>query len=137
MVDRGATTIWEDWEGIDEHAVAHESLNHYSKGAVIRFLHTHTLGLRQEPDSVAWEKPVIAPLPAPGMTWARGSHDGPEGRIDVEWRIEGDRIRISADIPGGTHARIVFPDGTQRQAGPGRFDETAGLPASLPAVSVR
>ncbi|WP_228479432.1 family 78 glycoside hydrolase catalytic domain [Microbacterium atlanticum] len=137
MVDRGATTIWEDWEGIDEQGIAHESLNHYSKGAVIRFLHTHTLGLRQDFGSVAWEKVVIAPVPAPGMTWARGAHDGPQGRIDVEWRVEGDRIRISADIPGGTHARIVFPDGTERQAGPGRFDETAGMPASLPAVSVR
>ena len=55
MIDRGATTIWEDWEGIDDSGAAHESLNHYSKGAVIRFLHTHTLGLRQAPGSVAWE----------------------------------------------------------------------------------
>lgn len=137
MVDRGATTVWEDWEGIDEHGVAHESLNHYSKGAVIRFLHTHTLGLRQAPDSVAWQKVVIAPVPAPGMTWAHGSHDGPQGRISVEWRIEHDRIRISADIPPGTIARVVFPDGTEHAAGPGRFDETAGLPASSPALTAR
>ncbi len=137
MVDRGATTIWEDWEGIDEQGIAHESLNHYSKGAVIRFLHTHTLGLRQEPDSVAWEKLVIAPVPAPGMTWARGSHNGPQGRIAVEWRIEDDRIRISADIPAGTTARIVFPDGTEYEAGPGHFDESAGLPASVSAPSAR
>ena len=46
MIDHGATTIWEDWEGIDDSGAAHESLNHYSKGAVIRFLHTHTLGLQ-------------------------------------------------------------------------------------------
>src|SRR4051812_13197641 len=47
MLDRGATTMWEDWEGIDENGDAHDSLNHYSKGAVVNFLHTHTLGLRQ------------------------------------------------------------------------------------------
>src|SRR5699024_42946 len=35
MIDRGATTIWEDWEGIDDRGEAHESLNHYSKGSVI------------------------------------------------------------------------------------------------------
>lgn len=131
MVDRGATTIWEDWEGIDENGEAHESLNHYSKGAVIRFLHTHTLGLRQDADSIAWEKVTIAPVPAPGMTWARGTHDGPQGEIAVEWRIDGDGIRIVADIPAGTTARIVFPDGETHVAEQGRFDQTAGLPASL------
>lgn len=131
MVDRGATTIWEDWEGIDENGEAHESLNHYSKGAVIRFLHTHTLGLRQDADSIAWEKVTIAPVPAPGMTWARGAHGGPQGEIAVEWRIEGDSIRIVADIPAGTTARIVFPGGETHVAEQGRFDLTAGLPASL------
>lgn len=134
MLDRGATTIWEDWEGIDENGHAHESLNHYSKGAVIRFLHTHTLGLRQDADSVAWERIVVAPVPAPGMTFARGSHAGPQGTISVEWRVESDEIRITADIPAGTRARVVFPDGTAHEAGPGRFDHTAGLPASLVAA---
>ncbi|BDZ66427.1 alfa-L-rhamnosidase [Agromyces mangrovi Wang et al. 2018] len=127
MVDRGATTIWEDWEGIDEHGDAHESLNHYSKGAVIRFLHTHTLGLRQPDESVAWEQVVIAPVPAPGMTWARGSHDGPQGTIAVAWRIEGDRMHLDAEIPSGTTALVVLPDGTEQRVGPGRVAASAPL----------
>ncbi|GFJ87622.1 family 78 glycoside hydrolase catalytic domain [Phytohabitans rumicis] len=61
MLDRGATTIWEDWDGVSEDGTATASLNHYSKGAVIRFLHTHTLGLRQAPGSVGWESFVVAP----------------------------------------------------------------------------
>ena len=115
MIDRGATTIWEDWEGIDEFGAAHESLNHYSKGAVIRFLHTHTLGLRQAPGSVAWESVVIQPVPGPSLTWARGSHETPQGTIRVEWRIEDGEIHISAELPAATSARIVFPDGTARR----------------------
>ncbi|WP_457100854.1 family 78 glycoside hydrolase catalytic domain [Microbacterium sp. P5_E9] len=121
MIDRGATTIWEDWDGVDEVGAAHESLNHYSKGAVIRFLHTHTLGLRQEPGSIAWESVVIEPVPGPSLTWARGSHETPQGTIRVEWRIEDDELHISADIPAATSARIVFPDGTVAQAGPGTY----------------
>lgn len=136
MLDRGATTIWEDWEGIDENGDAHESLNHYSKGAVVRFLHTHTLGLRQEADSVAWQEIVIAPVPAPGMSWSRGAHDGPQGRIAVEWRIEGDAIRIVADVPVGTTARIVFPDGFTHHAGPGVFDHTAAYTAPTTPLGI-
>jgi alpha-L-rhamnosidase len=44
MIDRGATTVWENWEGLDGDGKG--SLNHYSKGAVVSFLHTHTVGLQ-------------------------------------------------------------------------------------------
>lgn len=37
-VKKGATTIWEAWNGIDENNVPHESLNHYSKGAVVKWI---------------------------------------------------------------------------------------------------
>lgn len=121
MIDKGATTIWEDWEGIDDAGVAHESLNHYSKGAVIRFLHTHTLGLRQEPESRAWESFVIAPVPGGGLTWAKGHLDTPQGRMRVEWRIEGDELHIDAEIPAGSRARIIFPDGSEVAAAPGAY----------------
>ncbi|MDR7159858.1 family 78 glycoside hydrolase catalytic domain [Arthrobacter sp. BE255] len=121
MVDKGATTIWESWEGIDDEGNAHDSLNHYSKGTVLRFLHEHTLGLRQAPESVAWSSIVIAPTLGPGLTWARGSHETPNGTIAVHWQLDGDELRIDADIPADTAARIVFPDGSEHRAGPGRF----------------
>ena len=35
MLEKDATTVWELWDAIDDSGVAHESLNHYSKGAVI------------------------------------------------------------------------------------------------------
>jgi alpha-L-rhamnosidase len=134
MIDRGATTIWEDWEGIDEFGVAHESLNHYSKGAVIRFLHTHTLGLRQAPGSVAWESVVIEPVPGPALTWASGWHESPQGTIRVAWRVDGAELHISADLPAATTARIIFPDGTSAEAGPGPFRDRRPLHPS-PALA--
>lgn len=120
MVDRGATTIWEEWEGIDDRGNAHESLNHYSKGAVIRFLHTHVLGLRQESSSVAWESFLVAPVPGGGLTWARGHHDGPQGRIEASWKLEGDDLEVTVVVPPGSSARVVFPSGRTEVAGAGR-----------------
>ena len=46
MIDRGATTIWEMWDGVDEKGKAHFSLNHFSLGSVISFMHTHIAGIR-------------------------------------------------------------------------------------------
>ena len=45
MIDRGATTVWERWNGVNADGVPHESLNHYSKGAVVSFLHRYTAGI--------------------------------------------------------------------------------------------
>lgn len=116
MLDRGATTIWEDWEGVDDHGKAHDSLNHYSKGAVIRFLHTHTLGLRQAPGSIAWESFEVAPFLHPSLTWVRGTHESPQGTIAVEWRRTGNELTLTVDVPPATTARIVFPDGSTRES---------------------
>jgi alpha-L-rhamnosidase len=129
MLDRGATTIWENWEGIDEHGAAHDSLNHYSKGAVIRFLHTHTLGLRQAPGSVAWESFVVAPVPHPSLTWARGTHESPQGTISVAWKVEGADLRVTVDVPPATTASIVFPDGSTENVPAGAFSMRRPLPA--------
>jgi alpha-L-rhamnosidase len=131
MLDRGATTMWEDWDGIDENGDAHDSLNHYSKGAVINFLHTHTLGLRQAEGSVAWESFVVAPVLHASVGWARGTFDGPRGTIAVEWRTDGDELHISVDVPFASTATVVLHDGEELTAGPGRFTARLGGPGAL------
>ncbi|MET7518457.1 family 78 glycoside hydrolase catalytic domain [Streptomyces sp. NPDC005480] len=120
MLDRGATTIWEEWDGVDEHGDAHESLNHYSKGAVIHFLHTHTLGLRQAEGSVAWEQFVVAPVPHSSVSWARGTFDSPRGTIAVEWHIQDGELDLTVEVPPTSTATVVLPDGEQLTVGPGR-----------------
>ncbi|WP_330280446.1 MULTISPECIES: family 78 glycoside hydrolase catalytic domain [unclassified Streptomyces] len=126
MLDRGATTIWEEWDGVDENGDAHESLNHYSKGAVIHFLHTHVLGLRQAEGSVAWERFVVAPVPHPSVGWARGTFVSPRGTISVEWRTEGSELHLAVDVPPTATATLIFPDGEELATGPGRFTARRG-----------
>lgn len=121
MLDRGATTIWEDWDGVDESGQAHESLNHYSKGAVIRFLHTHLLGLDQLPGSSAWESFVLRPIPGGGVTWAEGSYATPQGTIEAAWRVEDGRITVTGRAPAGTIGTVILPDGTSATVGHGAF----------------
>ncbi|MFK4762394.1 family 78 glycoside hydrolase catalytic domain [Microbacterium sp. ZW T5_45] len=126
MLDRGATTIWEEWEGVDRNGNAHASLNHYSKGAVIRYLHSHTLGLRQADDSVAWESFLVAPVVPDTLTWAKGHFDGPQGRISVAWEREGSLGTLRVTVPGGSHATLRWGDQVVT-AGPGAHQLHATL----------
>ncbi len=115
MIDRGATTVWERWEGIDDDGVPHESLNHYSKGAVVSFLHRYTAGLqRLEP---TWTRFRVEPRPGGGITRAETEHQSVHGRIAVAWEL-GERLDLTVTVPEGCVAEVVLPDGTH-QVGPG------------------
>ncbi|MCM6761145.1 glycoside hydrolase family 78 protein [Rathayibacter sp. ZW T2_19] len=118
MLDRGATTIWEEWEGVDRNGVASASLNHYSKGAVIRYLQTHTLGLRQHATSIAWESFIVDPVIPAHLTWAEGHFDGPQGRIEVRWEKTDAGSSIEVTVPAGSTAQLRW-NGSERILGPG------------------
>lgn len=119
MIARGATTIWEKWEGLDEQGQANDSLNHYSKGAVISFLHQFVSGLRQHSDSVAYERVSIAPRPGGGVTWAQAAFDSPRGRIETRWSNVGGEFTLDLTLPPGSTGEVLLPDGQTRTAGSG------------------
>jgi alpha-L-rhamnosidase len=126
MVDRGATTVWEEWEGVDDRGVPHASLNHYSKGAVATFLHRYVAGLR--PTEPAYRSFEVRPQPGGGLTWATTRHVSPYGPIEVSWRLAGGSMELDVLVPGGTTATVIMPGGAPGLVGPGRH-RWIGAPA--------
>jgi alpha-L-rhamnosidase len=125
MLDRGATTIWEEWEGVDDQGEAQASLNHYGKGAVIQFLHGHVAGLRQHPASAGWERFTVRPVPGGGVTSARLRHLTPRGPIEVGWTLDGSRFELDVEVPPTATAEITLPDGRLCTRGAGHHRFTA------------
>ncbi len=119
MIDRGATTIWEHWEGIDADGVAHASLNHYSKGAVVSFLHCYVAGIQLLDDGPAYRRFRVAPRPGGGLTWASAALESPYGRIESSWSIGAPGTTFTVRVPPNTEAEVVLPDGRVEVAGPG------------------
>ncbi|GAA2828254.1 alpha-L-rhamnosidase [Kribbella solani] len=108
MVDRGATTIWEEWDGIRADGTPHASLNHYSKGAVISFLHQYVAGLQLlEP---GWRRFRVAPHPGSGLNWAEAQHESPYGTIATHWERQGNTLKLKVQVPPGTTADIPHPN---------------------------
>ena len=124
MLDAGATTIWEDWDSVQEDGTVKSSLNHFSMGAVISFLHRYVAGLQiLEP---GYRRFRVQPRPGGGLTSARAYHDCPTGRIEVDWRLDGARGTIKVSIPTGTGAELILPSGVRRTLGPGRHQDVWG-----------
>jgi alpha-L-rhamnosidase len=128
MIERDATTVWELWEGIDAQGQPHESLNHYSKGAVISFLHRYVAGIQLDKESAAYRRFRVAPSPGGGLTWAEAVHDSPYGRIESSWRLDGEHFELTVTVPPGTEAEVVLPgNGRPERQGPGTTVYSAQL----------
>lgn len=110
MLNRGATTFWENWENVDGKGIVHDgSLNHYSKGAVVSYLYSHLAGIRQDEDSAGWRRLRIQPTWGGQLSRASARMRIPSGELVVSWRREGDVIELSAVIPPGVHAELHLP----------------------------
>ncbi|HEY1830285.1 MAG TPA: family 78 glycoside hydrolase catalytic domain [Acidimicrobiales bacterium] len=117
MTEIGATTVWEDWDGVHGDGTASHSLNHYSKGAVISFLRRYVAGLDLlEP---GYRRFRVAPRLGGAVTWAQTHHLSPYGRIEVAWSIDGATGRIDLTVPDETEAELYLPGGTGDVIGPG------------------
>jgi alpha-L-rhamnosidase len=122
MTEHGATTIWEEWAGVKPDGSVSASLNHYSKGAVISFLHRYVAGLQiVEP---GYRRFRVAPRPGGGITHTHATHESPHGRIDVAWSTSGSDGRLDMAVPAGTEADLVLPDGTTDVLPPGYHHRT-------------
>jgi len=109
MIDEGATTMWERWEGYDSDGMPFESHNHFSKGAVITFLHRYVAGIR--PHAPGYRRFEISPRLGGGITSAHGRLETPHGVIESDWSVEADNFRIRVVVPSGTTCRLMMPDG--------------------------
>jgi alpha-L-rhamnosidase len=130
MVDRGATTVWEEWEGVDGRGAPHASLNHYSKGAVASFLHRYVAGLR--PVSPGYRTFDVRPRPGGGITSATARHISPFGPIEVSWWLEGRSMELDVLVPPGTTATVILLGQEPHAASPGRHHWTAPAPVAIP-----
>lgn len=114
-VNRGANTVWETWTGIDAEGRPHESLNHYSYGAICGWLFRGVCGIRLE-----CGKLTISPVPHRSLGYARAVYESPSGRIESAWRYEGDSVRYEFSVPANMTAEVTLPDGRAFVLEPGR-----------------
>ena len=105
-VKKGATTIWETWDGINEKGEVKESLNHYSYGAVTGWLFSGVCGISLQEGKIR-----IKPQPDALLKYAKASYQSPVGRIVSGWKYENDKPVYEIEIPSNTEAEVLLPDG--------------------------
>ncbi len=76
MVEQGATTMWEQWNGF-------WSQIHSCFTSADNWLYLGLAGIRPDPAAPGFKNVIIRPAVVGDITWVKAHHDGPYGRIAV------------------------------------------------------
>ena len=113
-ITRGATTMWERWDGIRPDSSFEDpgmnSFNHYAFGAVGDWMYQNIGGIGLDPAEPGYRRSRIAPRRGAGLTSASASLDTPFGALTSAWRTEGQRFALNVTVPANTAAEITLWD---------------------------
>ncbi len=113
MIDQGATTIWERWDGYVRGRGFQDpgmnSFNHWAFGAVGEWLWRDLAGIQGNDEEPGFKHFTIRPRPGAGVTWLNSRYDSIRGPIQSQWILNGDRMTLDVTVPANTTATIYVP----------------------------
>jgi alpha-L-rhamnosidase len=104
MILNGATATWEHWNG--ERSRIHNCYN-----GVGEWLYQSLGGIMPVVGSPAYREFKIEPRIPEGITWAVTKMETPYGTIAVDWKLEGGKLSVKAQVPVGATAQVILPQG--------------------------
>lgn len=112
MLDRGASTAWEMFEGRHRKGLPTRSWCHGWSAGPAWILPAFVLGVR--PSTPGWHEVVIDPQPG-NLHSAEGTVPTPHGDIHVRWELKNGKIRLEYDAP--EEIRVQIGTATRTKAG--------------------
>ena len=121
-VTKGATTIWEHWDGQMENgdfwSSDMNSFNHYAYGAVADWVYTVAAGIQTIEEKPGYVAVRIAPQPDKRLDWLEASVETRHGLVRSRWEKQENLWRYEIETP--VEAEIMI-DGRKKICRPGRY----------------
>jgi alpha-L-rhamnosidase len=112
-VTKGATTIWERWDGIKTDGSFQDagmnSFNHYAYGAIGNWLYRQVAGIQNDPEAVGYKKIIIRPHFSEKLTFVKADYHSVYGTISSHWKANGKQVTLDVVIPPNTTAKVYIP----------------------------
>ena len=113
-VKKGATSIWETWDGIRTDGTVHDSFNHYSYGAISGWLFCGVCGIELKAGKLH-----IKPQPGKELGYAKAEWRSPIGTIKSAWAYEDNKLCF--DMTSPVPASIELPNGESYEVKAGEY----------------
>ncbi|MCY1719651.1 family 78 glycoside hydrolase catalytic domain [Prolixibacteraceae bacterium Z1-6] len=104
MLDNGATTTWEHWDGARSHI-------HNCYNGIGSWFYQAIGGIRPVEDVPSYRKVRIEPQIPQGITWAKTFQKTALGKLALHWEIKDSKMKLLLEIPIGVEAEVMCPEG--------------------------
>jgi alpha-L-rhamnosidase len=109
MVDHGATTIWELWNG----NTANPSMNSQNHvmllGDLLAWCYENLAGIKSDSVQTGFKNIIMQPTPVDGLQFVKASYQSAYGIIKSEWQNGIDQFSWQVTIPANTKAMLYIP----------------------------
>ncbi len=102
MLEQGATTVWEQWNG-------HASQIHACFISPGSWFYQGLAGIRPDASGPGFKKILIKPAVVGELTWVKCGYDSIHGRIVSNWKRDGGKLTMDVTIPVNTTATVHVP----------------------------
>jgi alpha-L-rhamnosidase len=102
MLDNGATTTWEHWNGA-------RSRIHNCYNGIGSWFYQALAGIVPDENYPGYSNFIIDPQIPEGITWVNATKETPYGTISVKWKITDGKFQMDLTVPAGSSARIAVP----------------------------
>ncbi len=110
-IGRGATTVWEHWNGLKPDGSLWEpnmnSFNQLAFGSVGEWFYRGMCGIK--PKEPGYRKFTVEPCVDGRISWAQGKIRTGWGDLSSRWELDGRNIKLELQIPAGTEAEVILP----------------------------
>ena len=124
-ISKGATTVWEHWDGIKPDGTMWSadmnSFNHYAYGAVADWMYGAAAGINADPERPGFEHIIFRPVTDRRLDFVKASIDTRRGTVASEWRRENGRIKYIFTVPEGCSASVII-GGEKHEVGAGTHE---------------
>ena len=109
MVEEGATTIWELWNGNTADPAMNSGNHVMLVGDLAIWLYENLAGIKPDPQHPGFKHIIMRPEPVGDLQFAKASHRSPYGLIVSDWQKQNGVFRWNITVPVNTTATVYVP----------------------------
>ena len=99
MIEKGATTIWETWQGDCSHS-------HPMFGSACAWFYEYLGGIKADPDHAGFKHSIIKPYPVSSLSFVNTTYPSQYGEIKSNWEFTGQDYHLNVTIPANTTGTV-------------------------------
>jgi alpha-L-rhamnosidase len=130
MVENGATTIWELWNGNTADPAMNSGNHVMLLGDFNIWLYQYLGGIRNSEGSMGYRHIELKPCPVNGLDYVNSSYKSPYGKIVSNWKKVKNKLVWDFTIPCNTSATVYIPTAKgykKKEFGSGNYHVSSSL----------